>query len=917
MKITADLFHAYLKCPTKCFLKAIGEVPSDNTYADWVLAQGEHYRKDRIKQLREEHKSDECALGELGANSIKKAKWRFAVNFVARTTKIETTIHAVERIPSKGKGQPTQFNPIRFVFFNKINKHDKLLLAFDALSMLKIFGQKARLGKIIHGDNFSTRKVQLPTLISEAVKVTDKITVLLSNDSPPDLVLNRHCIECGFQVRCRSHAIEKDDLSLLARMTEKERKRFNNKGIFTVTQLSYTFRPRRRPKNLVDKSEKYHHSLTARAIREDKIHVVGHPELRIEGTTICLDVENLPDEDFYYLIGLRIQATGRVVQHSYWADTVEDERNIWESFLDILSKIENPTLVHYGSFEKTFFKKMCDRYGYPFEGSAVAKAIGSSVNLLSLIFAQIYFPTFSNGLKDIARYLGFQWTDTQASGTQVIAWRHEWENFRSPSMKQALIIYNSQDCEALELLTKKVTELVYPSNDVATRLQGEFVHSDKLKREHLYGFGRNTFVLPELDEINQAAYWDYQRERIYVKTNTRLKQSMKSPSGARKCVPPNKTIMCRRPNFCSKCNSKKFYKHNKASRTIFDLKFMSYGIKRWVVCYKAHRYKCEDCGATFFPGGRFWPPSMSKYGTELVAYALYQNIELRLPQGTIDRSLNKLFGLQLGIGVTRRFKTNAGKTYKQTLNLLIKRLSDGQLIHADETKVSVRGIEGIVWVFTSMEEVVYVYSATREGEVPHSFLKEFKGVLVSDFYAAYDGIECPQQKCIIHLIRDMNDAVLKHPYDEDLKGLVKDFATLVKPIVGTVDRYGLKAHFLKKHLVFVDRFYRRTAKADYQSDAAVKFKQRFDKNRETLFTFLKYDGVPWNNNNAEHAVKAFAMLRHIIGGVTSENGLRDYLVLLSICQTCKYQGLDFLAFLRSGEKDILVYADSKRRRLQG
>ena len=77
----------------------------------------------------------------------------------------------------------------------------------------------------------------------------------------PTPVLNKHCSECEFQARCRQKAIEKDDLSLLSRMTEKERKKFNSKGFFTITQLSYTFRPRRRPKRLVVKREKYHHSL--------------------------------------------------------------------------------------------------------------------------------------------------------------------------------------------------------------------------------------------------------------------------------------------------------------------------------------------------------------------------------------------------------------------------------------------------------------------------------------------------------------------------------------------------------------------------------------------------------------------------------------------------------------------------------
>jgi hypothetical protein len=86
-------------------------------------------------------------------------------------------------------------------------------------------------------------------------------------------------------------------------MTEKERKKFNSKGLFTVTQLSYTFRPRRRSKRFTAKREKYHHSLKALAIRERKIHIVGSPALTIEGTPVYLDVEGIPDQDFYYLIG--------------------------------------------------------------------------------------------------------------------------------------------------------------------------------------------------------------------------------------------------------------------------------------------------------------------------------------------------------------------------------------------------------------------------------------------------------------------------------------------------------------------------------------------------------------------------------------------------------------------------------------
>jgi hypothetical protein len=79
-----------------------------------------------------------------------------------------------------------------------------------------------------------------------------------------------------------------------------------------------------------------------------------------------------------------------------------------------------------------------------------------------------------------------------------------------------------------------------------------------------------------------------------------------------------------------------------------------------------------------------------------------------------------------------------------------------------------------------MEEVAYFFTPTREGNTIQELLKTFSGVLVSDFYAAYDAIDCPQQKCLIHFIRDLNTAILEHPFDEGLKQLAANFAGVVR-----------------------------------------------------------------------------------------------------------------------------------------
>ncbi len=186
-----------------------------------------------------------------------------------------------------------------------------------ALALFAAFGKKPPFGKIIHGSNQRVTKVKLPDLMEKAKAIIGKMSAKQASAAPPPLILNRHCTECEFKTRCRQIAVEKDDLSLLSGMSEKERKQQHSKGIFTVTQLSYTYRPRRRPKRLASKPDNYSHALRALAIRENKIHIAGSPKLNITGTPVYLDVEGVPDRDFYYLIGLRIQR-GRFLPSAFF-----------------------------------------------------------------------------------------------------------------------------------------------------------------------------------------------------------------------------------------------------------------------------------------------------------------------------------------------------------------------------------------------------------------------------------------------------------------------------------------------------------------------------------------------------------------------------------------------------------------------
>ena len=138
---------------------------------------------------------------------------------------------------------------------------------------------------------------------------------------------------------------------------------------------------------------------------------------------------------------------------------------------------------------------------------------------------------------------------------------------------------------------------------------------------------------------------------------------------------------------------------------------------------------------------------------------------------------------------------------------MLARIVASPMLHADETEVKLRTGKGYVWVFATLEEVVFMYRPTREGKFLHDLRKNFEGVLVSDFYAAYDSLGCHQQKCLIHVIRDMNQEVLNNPYDIEIQSVTQPFAALLRSIVATVDEHGLKRRHLQRHAGEVHEFF--------------------------------------------------------------------------------------------------------------
>jgi predicted RecB family nuclease len=902
VKITEEVLTAYLHCKYKAYLLLTGVVQEPSEYEQWLQRHDQEYIAAATRVLLEREEavclprhtpltSEHLTQGLttiLGAH-VEDASCAFA-------------FHALHRVPGASSLGPFHYVPVLFCGTGQaVRETQKLLLACGTLVLERLQHVRPPSGIVLGGDAYKARRVDLGAQQVKAQKILNDLTDYLQGHKQPRLWLNDHCRVCHYQQQCKAEATQLDDLSLLHRLSEREIQLYHRKGIFTVRQLSYTFRFRKRGKRVKARGRPHSFPLQALALREHSVFIVSKPAVPEASTHIYVDMEGNQSGSFVYLIGVFIADHGSTRYQAFWADRWEDEAHLFQQFLQYLSHCSDAHLFYYGSYEAHVFRRMLAS-GSPDKSSA--GLLTSATNVLSLLYANIYFPTYSNGLKAIGHYLGCEWSSPDATGLHTLAWRAQWEQTHDPTLKDRLILYNQQDCVALQKVREFLAALPADGEPREAQEGGlRFVEQIKTEDDRP-AFGKNRFAVEDFSLINKRAYFDYQRDKIYLRTNPRFKnlERRKQQNKKRYRLRPNHVVTLRAVKcpYCQGSNISRDYT-NVHARHSLDLRISPSGIKRWIIRYLAPFHRCRDCDRPFVP--QTWR-NQRRFGHSLIAWAIDQHVTNRITFQNLERTAKDYFGLSISFRKLYEFKAYAAQYYTVTYDRILKKLVNGSIIHADETKINLQKGSGYVWVLTSMEDVVYLYRPSREADFLHTVLAGFHGVLITDFYTGYDSLPCLQQKCLIHLIRDINDDLLKHPFDHELKELATLFGQLLRGIMATVDRVGLKASYLSKYKPEVKAFMNVLTVKAFESEIAGQYGKRILKYQSKLFTFLEHDGVPWNNNNAEHAVKYFAKYRRLTNGRVTESGLQNYLVLLSVYQTCRYKEIRFLDFLLSKARDI-------------
>lgn len=336
-----------------------------------------------------------------------------------------------------------------------------------------------------------------------------------------------------------------------------------------------------------------------------------------------------------------------------------------------------------------------------------------------------------------------------------------------------------------------------------------------------------------------------------------------------------------------------------------------------VTQFRTRSGHCLKCDCTVESRAANQPPAPisdlphGQVGLNALAMGVMLRIRHRLPFRQIATILDRLAGLKISPGaLVKQMKRIAGWFTKEYEKLILK-MRASKVIHADETGWRIDGENAWTWVFTQPLLTLFLTDRSRGGKVVKEILGEaFTGTLVSDFYSAYDQLDCPKQKCLTHLLRELKNEGGK---DESFAG----------------EEWVIRLRKWCKRAIEHKRKWKKPGDAKYEMGAsrledrldeliriepvhveAKRIRKRCVKHRADLTRFLWDEQVESTNNPAERALRPMVVARKISGGSRSAAAAEAWSKLSSILATQEQNGKNVLTETRKLLVDC--WASAKR-----
>jgi len=229
------------------------------------------------------------------------------------------------------------------------------------------------------------------------------------------------------------------------------------------------------------------------------------------------------------------------------------------------------------------------------------------------------------------------------------------------------------------------------------------------------------------------------------------------------------------------------------------------------------------------------------------------------------------------------------------------------VLHADETGSRVNGQTYWLWCFATAHVCYYRIDRSRGSPALQKFFAEvFDGVLIADFWAAYNAVcAADKQRCLVHLLRELsavderNDSAAWKAFAKKLRRLLRDGIRLRKREDFSPEKYGSRIRRIDERLMEL-------ARGEYMDADAARLAKRLLRHCDEIFTFLDRPGVPFDNNLAERMIRPAVVLRKNSQSNRSERGAAVQSILMSVYQTLKLRGLDPLATIVEALRTYVV-----------
>lgn len=261
----------------------------------------------------------------------------------------------------------------------------------------------------------------------------------------------------------------------------------------------------------------------------------------------------------------------------------------------------------------------------------------------------------------------------------------------------------------------------------------------------------------------------------------------------------------------------------------------------------------------------------------------------RLPLRTIQWYLKTAHQLHLSVGGIVQVIHGVARKAQPAVEQIVERIRASPMVQADETGWREDGANGYVWSFSTPNEQYFLRRGRDKGVVDEVLDDSFSGVLVSDFYAAYNHYPGLKQRCWAHLLRDIHELKVIYPEDRKLAQWAESVHKLYKEAKAGVYPNQKQRRQAQKRLEqklvacchpFVD------------DPVQGKLCRRIERFINELFVFVAVPGVPSENNAAERSLRHLVTSRKISGGTRSGQGTNSKMALSSLFGTWRTRGLN-------------------------